>query len=89
VAGSGHIAGVINAPAARKYQHWTNDRLGDTLDQWFAGAKEQPGSWWPDWDDWLAARSGPLVKARKPGDGDLPVLGAAPGTYVLIRSDEA
>src|SRR5450631_2345517 len=58
LAGSGHIAGVINAPVAGKYQHWTNEALPATLKEWQAGAVEHPGSWWPDWDGWLAPRSG-------------------------------
>ncbi len=86
LAGSGHIAGVINPPAAGKYQHWTNDALPATLDLWRAGATEHAGSWWPYWDSWLAARSGELVSARIPGDGALPVLGDAPGTYVHVQA---
>jgi polyhydroxyalkanoate synthase len=86
MAGSGHIAGVINPPAAHKYQHWINDALPETLERWQAGAKEQPGSWWPHWDKWLAKMSGPDVPAREPGDCDLDVLGDAPGEYVKVRS---
>ncbi|CAN7224942.1 class I poly(R)-hydroxyalkanoic acid synthase [Phenylobacterium sp. LjRoot225] len=90
MAGSGHIAGVINAPAANKYQHWSNDALGgalpDTLEEWQAGAIPQPGSWWPNWMEWLQARSGPLVPARDPAAGPLPALGDAPGDYVKVRS---
>jgi polyhydroxyalkanoate synthase len=85
VAGSGHIAGVINPPDAAKYQYWTNDKGGDTLEPWLAGASEHPGSWWPDWGDWIAARSGKKVKARTPGDGKLKALEDAPGTYVKVR----
>ena len=54
MAGSGHIAGVINHPAAQKYQYWTNSALPDTVEAWAAGAEEQPGSWWPNWGQWLA-----------------------------------
>ncbi|MBL8551192.1 MAG: class I poly(R)-hydroxyalkanoic acid synthase [Hyphomonadaceae bacterium] len=87
MAGSGHIAGVINHPSANKYQHWTNDAaLPATLEQWQAGAKEHPGSWWPHWDKWLRKISGPDVPARVPGDCELDVLADAPGTYVKIRS---
>ena len=86
MAGSGHIAGVINSPAANKYQHWTNDQLPDTLEEWRAGAVEHAGSWWPSWMEWLKARSGPLVPARDPAAGPLPVLGDAPGEYVRVRS---
>jgi polyhydroxyalkanoate synthase subunit PhaC len=86
LAGSGHIAGVINAPIANKYQHWTNDRLPDTLAEWLAEAKETPGSWWPHWIEWLKARSGDQVPARDPAKGKLKALGDAPGTYVKVRS---
>jgi polyhydroxyalkanoate synthase subunit PhaC len=86
LAGSGHIAGVINPPSSGKYQHWTNDALPASFDAWLAGAKEHPGSWWPTWDVWLAPRSGEQVPAPKPGDGELRVLGEAPGTYVLVKA---
>ena len=86
LAGSGHIAGVINAPAANKYQHWTNDQLPASLEEWQAGAKETPGSWWPHWVEWLKARSGKQVPARDPAKGKLKPLGDAPGTYVKVRS---
>ena len=86
LAGSGHIAGVINPPSARKYAHWTNDALPETFDAWLAGATEHPGSWWPHWADWLAARSGPNVAARDPEKGSLPAIEPAPGSYVKVRS---
>jgi polyhydroxyalkanoate synthase len=86
MAGSGHIAGVINAPAANKYQYWTNDQFPDTLEEWQAGAVEHPGSWWVHWIEWLKHRSGPMVPARDPAAGPLPVLGDAPGEYVKVKS---
>jgi polyhydroxyalkanoate synthase len=86
LAGSGHIAGVINAPAAAKYQHWTNDALPSTLKEWQKGAVEHPGSWWPEWDAWLSQRSGEKIPAPKPGDGELKPIGDAPGTYVLVKA---
>ncbi len=86
VAGSGHIAGVINPPAAKKYQYWTNDKKAADLDAWREGAKEHAGSWWPDWDKWLAKQSGGKVAARVPGDGKLKPLGDAPGTYVKVKA---
>ena len=86
IAGSGHIAGVINPPAAKKYQYWTNDKMPATVEAWQEGAKEHPGSWWPDWDAWLSQLSGAKVQARKPGDGKLKVLGDAPGTYVKVKA---
>ena len=87
IAGSGHIAGVINHPDAKKYQYWTSQGLPDALPDWQANATEHPGSWWPHWDAWLARRSGPDVPARTPGEGGLAVLGEAPGEYVKVRSD--
>ena len=86
LAGSGHIAGVINPPAAKKYQYWTNDKLPDAVEDWLQGASEHPGSWWPDWDEWLSKLSGTKVPARSPGDGKLKALGAAPGSYVRIKA---
>jgi polyhydroxyalkanoate synthase len=82
LAGSGHIAGVINPPAANKYNYWTNEQQPNDVDEWVAGAESHPGSWWNDWDSWSAALSGELVDARKPGDHELPVIEDAPGTYV-------
>ena len=87
LAGSGHIAGVVNPPAGGKYQYWTRTGIKpEDLDAWREGAKETPGSWWPDWDVWLAKQSKSKVAARKPGK----VLGTiedAPGSFVRDRSD--
>ena len=88
LAGSGHIAGVVNPPRNKKYQHWLNetDKNPPTLAEWQAGAKEFPGSWWNDWDKWLSALSGPKVPARVPGTAGLPAIEDAPGSYVKVRS---
>jgi polyhydroxyalkanoate synthase subunit PhaC len=86
MAGSGHIAGVINHPDAKKYQHWVNAALPDTVEEWQAGAVERPGSWWPDWHAWLAGISGKQIPARDPAKGPFKVLADAPGTYVKIKS---
>ncbi|MEX2518348.1 MAG: class I poly(R)-hydroxyalkanoic acid synthase [Paracoccaceae bacterium] len=89
VAGSGHIAGVVNPPALGKYQHWVRgDMEADDLEGWLDGAEEVSGSWWPDWDRWLAARSGKRIAARKPG-AKLGVIEPAPGSYVRVRFDES
>jgi polyhydroxyalkanoate synthase len=88
LAGSGHIAGVVNPPAAGKYQHWVNDTPADTLDAFIAGAREVKGSWWPDWLAWLrghGAAEVPATGARVPGEGALPPLADAPGEYVRAR----
>ena len=89
LAGSGHIAGVVNHPSTGKYQHWTNPALPDTVEAWLAGATEHKGSWWPHWAAWLAERSGAKVPARDPAAGPLPVLEDAPGSYVKVRSQAA
>lgn len=88
VAGSGHIAGVINPPSAKKYQYWTSDAHPKLAKEWLEGAEEHPGSWWPDWETWLKPQSGSLVPARVPGDGKLKVLEDAPGSYVAVKSGE-
>jgi polyhydroxyalkanoate synthase subunit PhaC len=86
VAGSGHIAGVINHPDAMKYQFWSAEHLQDGIDAWFKSAAETKGSWWPHWNAWLEQRSGEQVPARTPGDGKLKPLANAPGDYVKVRS---
>jgi polyhydroxyalkanoate synthase len=86
MAGSGHIAGVINHPDAKKYQHWTNPGLPPTVEEWMAGAVEHPGSWWPEWSVWLKERSGKQVPARDPSEGPLKPIEDAPGSYVKVKS---
>ncbi len=88
LAGSGHIAGVVNPPAAGKYQHWTNDSKAETLDEFVAGATETKGSWWPDWIAWLRGFGTDEVAAsggRIPGGGKRPAIEDAPGRYVKAR----
>ncbi len=85
IAGSGHIAGVINPPSANKYNYWKNESLPDDVEEWRKGATEYPGSWWPNWHIWHAAQSGAKVPARIPGSGKLPVLEDAPGSYVRVK----
>jgi polyhydroxyalkanoate synthase len=88
LAGSGHIAGVVNPPAAGKYQYWTNDDEVESLEDYIAGAIETPGSWWPDWLAWLeghAAQKVAATGARQPGKGSLKALEDAPGSYVKTR----
>jgi polyhydroxyalkanoate synthase len=81
---SGHIAGVVNPPAANKYGYWTNDRCPPDPQDWLATAREHAGSWWPDWASWVARQSGPKVAARKPGAGKLKAIEDAPGSYVKV-----
>ncbi len=87
VSGSGHIAGVINPPEARKYHYWTNEQRHENLADWLKTAHEHQGSWWPDWADWITARSGAKVTAPEPGDGKLEVIEDAPGSYVRVKSE--
>ncbi|MFO1302391.1 MAG: class I poly(R)-hydroxyalkanoic acid synthase [Burkholderiales bacterium] len=87
LSGSGHIAGMVNPPAANKYGFWTNESLPDTPDAWFAEAKQNEGSWWLDWRAWVTPYLGREVPARVPGKGKLKVIEAAPGTYARIRAD--
>ena len=88
LAGSGHIAGVVNPPAAKKYQYWTNPGPVDTFADFVAGAQETPGSWWPHWITWLRGQAPAEVPAkgkRVPGAKGDPVHENAPGRYVITR----
>ena len=88
LAGSGHIAGVVNPPSSKKYQYWTNDDTSGSLEDFVAGASETKGSWWPDWAAWIAGLSGEQVDAagaREPGGGKLAIIEDAPGRYVKLR----
>lgn len=80
--GSGHIAGVMNPPAAKKYCYWTNDTIAATPDEWLKGTERHEGSWWVDWDRWVGQLAGKPVPARQPGDGKLKPIEDAPGSYV-------
>ena len=86
LAGSGHLAGVINPIEGGKYPHWINDELGTDAEAWFAGATQHEGSWWSDWHAWLAPKSGKSTKALIPGSHpNYPSVYPAPGQYVLKR----
>lgn len=88
LAASGHVAGVVNPPAARRYCYWTNTRVPASPDEWLATALQTEGSWWPDWQAWLVRQGDgqDRVPARRPGDGRLPALAEAPGQYVLMHA---
>lgn len=87
LSGSGHIAGVVNPVAKAKYQYWTGTVMqGDDLDSWIRDAEEHPGSWWPDWLQWLKSHGSEQVPARKPGGGVLTPIEDAPGSYVKVRA---
>jgi polyhydroxyalkanoate synthase len=85
--GSGHIAGVVNPPAANKYGYWLNDKLGETADHWLEDAKQQPGSWWTDWQQWVTKLDDTKVAARNPAKGKLKVIEDAPGSFAKFRLD--
>jgi polyhydroxyalkanoate synthase len=88
LSGSGHIAGVVNPPAASKYQYWTNDNnIRDArLSDWLKSAKEHKGSWWPDWRDWVEGIDAEKVAARTVGTEAVPPIEEAPGSYVRVRA---
>ncbi|WP_246252006.1 class I poly(R)-hydroxyalkanoic acid synthase [Ancylobacter pratisalsi] len=86
LAGSGHIAGVINPPSRGKYQYWTGPSPEGDLESWLEKAEMHPGSWWPDWFAWIAAQETRRVAARIPGKGPYPAIEDAPGSYVKVTS---
>jgi polyhydroxyalkanoate synthase len=88
LAGSGHIAGVVNPPSAKKYQYWTNDKKVESLEEFIAGASETPGSWWPHWIEWIQGQDHakvPVTGKRMPGGKGDTVIEDAPGRYVKSR----
>ena len=84
LAKSGHVAGVVNPPAKKKYGYWTSGTTPADPQAWLDSAQNHEGSWWPHWQSWLARRGGSMVEARQPGAGKLPALADAPGTYVKV-----
>ncbi|MEP6785841.1 MAG: alpha/beta fold hydrolase [Sphingomonadales bacterium] len=87
LAGSGHIAGVVNPPSAAKYQHWIDGPM-TALADFVTGATEVKGSWWPDWIAWIRDFGASEVAAdgaRVPGEGKLEAIEDAPGRYVKTR----
>ena len=86
LAGSGHIAGVINPAGSKKYGYWLNDDLPAEPKDWLANATHHEGSWWPDWSGWIRKKSGAKVEARIPGEGKLEVIEDAPGSYVKRKA---
>jgi polyhydroxyalkanoate synthase len=86
LAGSGHIAGVINPPGPKlRYQYWTGEPPGGGLEDWLSKAQEHPGSWWPDWQAWIASLDNERVPARVIGSGKLKPIEDAPGSYVRVK----
>lgn len=85
LAGSGHIAGVVNPPHRNRYQFWTGGPATGRFEDWTKSAIETPGSWWPHWKNWIHIKTPEMVKARIPGKGKLKAIEDAPGSYVTIR----
>jgi polyhydroxyalkanoate synthase len=85
LAGSGHIAGVVNPPDPVKYFYWSDGPAVGNLENWIAKAEQRPGSWWPDWAQWLKAQDPAEVPAREPGGGKFKPIEDAPGSYVKTR----
>jgi polyhydroxyalkanoate synthase len=77
---------VVNHPSRKKYGFWTNDELPPKAEDWFAGAVEKPGSWWPHWHQWQSKKAGGKVPARKLGNTKYKVKEAAPGSYAKVRA---
>src|SRR4051812_1927649 len=86
LAGSGHIAGVVNPAGKPKYQFWTNGPPKGDYEAWVAKATENAGSWWPYWFDWVERQDPERVPAREPGGGKLPAICDAPGEYVKVKA---
>lgn len=86
LAGSGHIAGVINPPNKNKYQFWTGGPAEGRYEDWLAKADETAGSWWPDWQSWVEAQNDERTDARGEGSRNYPAIADAPGTYVLEKA---
>jgi polyhydroxyalkanoate synthase subunit PhaC len=88
LAASGHVAGVINPPARKKRSHWLNNNIDRDANSWLEGAQEKPGSWWPDWDDWMKRHSSGTTRApAQPGNANFKVIEPAPGRYVKQKSN--
>jgi polyhydroxyalkanoate synthase len=86
IAGSGHIAGVVNPAWKPKYQYWTGERPAGAFEDWVAKAEMHPGSWWTDWAEWVTRQAPEKVPAREPGGGGLKPLCDAPGEYVRVQA---
>jgi polyhydroxyalkanoate synthase len=86
LAGSGHIAGVVNPPDKKKYQYWSGGAVKGDYEAWLGAAEETAGSWWPHWQTWIEAKDAKRVPARKPGGAALNAIEEAPGSYVMERA---
>lgn len=87
LADSGHVAGVINPPAKKKYGYWTGTHMPPDAEEWLAETNEQPGSWWPHWAKWQAKHAGKKIAARKVGSAKFKPIEKAPGRYAKVRGN--
>ncbi len=78
LAGSGHVAGVINPPSEGKYYFYTNPDSPPNVNEWLKMATRNEGSWWTKWDEWTSPLSGEKINPIPPKVS----LGEAPGSYV-------
>lgn len=85
LAASGHVAGMLNHPSLNKYCYWTNEKLPNNSMQWLNNAKQEQGSWWNDWLDWISKQGGKQIPALDPAKGKLKPLENAPGSYVQVK----
>ncbi len=83
--GSGHIAGIVNPPARKRYYYLHDGKRDGDLEGWTESAKRSEGSWWPHWHEWLTEQDGNTVPARAVGSEKYPPLAEAPGTYVRMK----
>ncbi len=86
LAGSGHVAGVVNHPDKNKYGYYVSDKKASNAEEWLKGAKQQSGSWWSNWNKWNSSFSSKKITAPKPGSGKLKTIEDAPGSYIKVNS---
>ncbi|NVI03083.1 alpha/beta fold hydrolase [Paraburkholderia youngii] len=80
---SGHIQSLINPPGNPKAKYFMNPELPAGADAWLASATPEKDSWWGNWREWLASRSGERRSAPASlGNERHAALADAPGTYV-------
>lgn len=80
---SGHVAGIVNPPAANKYCYWSSSENTPSPEKWLEHTSETKGSWWTDWQKWAEDYAGPQIPARQPTNP----LEPAPGRYVKKKPD--
>jgi poly(3-hydroxyalkanoate) synthetase len=84
---SGHIQALVNPPSPESRSSYrVAETHPESAEAWAQLAATRSGSWWPDYDAWLADRSGALQPAPKRlGNANHRALAKAPGTYVHAR----